>query len=137
MPYSDIFNGYQAKDLLELSMFVVTENGNKKTPVRYDYIISDLSPEPNDYIPFEFTDRTNGTITANATSPNTERVAIKIINGDLESYWHSSYPYIIGTKGSREIIVDMGENPTISGMYLVSSRNRGQFRPKYITVRSS
>ena len=142
MPYQDIFNGYQAKDILELSMVVITENGNKKVPVKYDYTISDLSPEPNDdilkeYIPFEFTNRSSWIITANSTAPNAERVASKMIDGNLESYWHSSYPYAIETKGSHEITIDMSEISSMSGVYLVSSRNGGQFRPKHIIVQSS
>lgn len=142
MPYSDIFNGYQSKDILELSMVVITENGNKKGPVKYDYTIDVLAPEPNndilrEYILFEFSDRSNWMISANSTSQNTERIASKMIDGDVESYWHSVWPYEISSKGSHELIINLNEVKSIEGLYIRSSRPGGQYRPKSIVVQSS
>ncbi|MDO5980235.1 discoidin domain-containing protein [Flavivirga spongiicola] len=140
MPYSDIFNGYQAKDLLELSMVVVTENGNKNIPVKYDYTIDVLSPEPNDdilkdYTPFVFSNRSSWTISANSTGPN--RAAIDMIDGQYSTYWHSSWQYVIGTNGNHQVNIDINTPKDINGIYLHSDRPGTQYRPKHIIVETS
>ena len=50
MPYNDVFNNYEAKDILELSVVVITENGYTKNVLKYNYTIGSLLPEPNDDI---------------------------------------------------------------------------------------
>lgn len=141
MSYSDIFNGYQAKDVFELSMDIITENGNRKTVVKYDYTIDVNSPEPNDDIlkdfsEFIFSDRSKWSITAN-TKANANQVSGNIIDGNLDSYWHSKWPYTISDDGDHKIEIDMGEQKEINGIYLLSERSGGQFRPKHIIVATS
>ncbi|MFC2110269.1 discoidin domain-containing protein, partial [Bacteroidota bacterium] len=141
MPYSDIFNGYQAKDILQLSMVTLDENGNRNTPVTYDYTIDVLSPEPNDdilkeYTSFVLSDRSNWTITSSSTSGG--NVAANAIDGDYATFWHSAWPYSIATSGSHEFTIDMGVSKQINGIYLFSERNPGnQFRPKTVRVEIS
>lgn len=140
MPYSDIFNGYKAKDVLTLSMNVITENGYIKTPISYDYTIGVLSPEPNDdilteHIPFVFSDRTKWTVSANSYAP--PLVSSNMIDGDYGTYWHSEWPYTISSKGNHEITINMGESKNIEGVYLYSTRIGTQYRPKQVSVKTS
>ncbi|MDY7396045.1 discoidin domain-containing protein [Aureibaculum sp. 2210JD6-5] len=140
MPYSDIFNGYQAKDHIELSLVIITENGERIMASRYDYTIDAGSQIPNDdilknYKAFVFSDRSNWSITANTSTAS--QTASNMLDGNLNTYWHSVWPYTIVEKGDHIITIDMGEEKTFKGLYFLSDRPGGQFRPKKLSIETS
>ena len=140
MPYTDIFNGFQAKDIFELSLVVVLDNGLKSILYKYDYTIDALSPEPNEdiekeYEAFVLSDRSEWVITANTNT--TSNPAAQMLDGNLDTYWHSIWPYVIADKGAHVITIDMSEAKTFEGVYLLSDRSGGQFRPKHVILETS
>lgn len=140
MPYTDIFNDYQAKDILELSLVVVLDNGLKSVLYKYDYTIDALSPEPNEdiekeYKAFVLSDRSGWGITANTNT--TSNPEAQMLDGNLDTYWHSIWPYVIADKGAHVITIDMSEAKTFEGVYLFSDRSGGQFRPKHVILETS
>ena len=141
MPYSAVFNGYKEKGTLELSMVAIVENGNRVKPVKYDYTTNTSTRVPNDdieraYAPFNFSERSGWTITANSTGPN--RGAEFMIDGKYGTFWHSAWKYALATSGDHVITIDMGETKEIKGMYLHSDRDHAvQYRPRHIVVETS
>ncbi|MET2984305.1 discoidin domain-containing protein [Aureibaculum conchae] len=140
MPYSDIFNGYKAKDLLQMTLVVITDDGIRKTLDKYDYTIRTNTLEPNDdilrdYTPFVFSDRSNWTVTTNSSSAGTS--ASLLLDGNIETYWHSIWPYAITEKGSHVVTVNMNKTDSIKGVYFKSDRQGKQYRPKEIIIDTS
>ncbi|WP_411030147.1 discoidin domain-containing protein [Spongiimicrobium sp. 3-5] len=144
MPYSDLFNDYkdENKSDIQLTINAIDENGNRTKVGGYVYTMDLAIQKPNDdvnkiYVPFTFTERSNWTVSANTTSPNAMREAATVIDGDLSTYWHSSYPYNISGSGPHQIDIDMKESRTFRGIYLYSDREGTNYRPKHITVQTS
>ncbi|WP_109098061.1 discoidin domain-containing protein [Aquimarina sp. AU58] len=142
MPYSDIFNGYQDnnKNKMALSVYVVTENGRKSTPLQYDYTTDVSKQTPNDDVNksdnvFSHTNRSAWTITANSKSGN--NIASRMIDGDKTTFWHSMWPYIISSKGNHVITANFNEWKYINGIYLLSDKKGRYFRPKSVKVETS
>ena len=140
MPYTDIFNDFQAKDIFELSLVVVLDNGLKSMLYKYDYTIDALSPEPNEdiekeYEAFVLSDRSEWGITANTNT--TSNPAAQMLDGNLDTYWHSEWPYTIVDNGAHTITINTGEEKTFKGLYFLSDRSEGQFRPKNLIIENS
>lgn len=142
MPYFNIFNDYQDqnKSRMDLSVFVVTENGNKKTPLKYDYTMDISTKIPNDDVnkknkDFNFTDRSSWDITTNSKSGNNN--AQQMIDGDESTFWQSLWPYNISARGNHEIITSFNSWKYINGIYLLSSKKGKYFRPKSIKIETS
>ena len=146
IPYGDLFNDFQTenKDKAEITINVITENGFRMKPFSHFYT-TDLATEiPNDdviieYEVFDFTDRSNWSITANSTTAsNEDSNASTMIDGDTSSYWQSHWPYKTADRGPHEIIINTGTTTTMKGMYFLSDRTGGQqFRPKHFIIQSS
>ncbi len=143
--YADLFNDYQSnnKDEVIIEINILTENGFRKKPFDHYYTTDTATQVPNDdilvdFVGFDYTDRSNWSITANSVTSNTERVASKMIDGNEESYWHSYWPYSLASQGPHEIEVNMNSTKTLNGIYIFSNRNhRDQYRPKKISVLTS
>lgn len=145
MPYAELFNNYkdENKSDMLLTLNAISENGTRKQIDNYNYSL-DLSTQiPNDDVNrtfeiFEFRDRSSWTITSNTVSPNPDRVVEKILDGDLNSYWRSKYPYSLRTDGPHQLDINMNEEKTFSGIYMNSNMNNGNYwRPKEVSVQVS
>lgn len=144
MPYEELFNSYkdEFKNDMLLSIKGLTAQGNRHELYKYNYTIDLSTKIPNDdvitsYIPFALSDRSNWTILTNTTSPNPDRIATAMLDGNLSSYWHSNYPYNIADSGPHEITIDMAESMTFKGVYLFSDRAGTNFRPKDVVIQIS
>ncbi len=144
MPYEELFNNYKddGKNEMLLSLKGLTIQGNKHELYKYNYSIDLTTKIPNNnvnktYEIFTFSDRSNWSIAANTTSPNSARNADTTLDGDLSSYWHSNYPYDISASGNHELTIDMASEIEFNGIYLHSDRGGTNFRPKHVIIQQS
>lgn len=147
-PYADYYNGFQTdtKSQSRFEINVVVNNSHRATILEHGFSISN-APEPddninisNESIDITLSDRSTWSITTNTTNQNNleTQAATKMLDGDYDTFWQSSFPYDFDTNGPHTIDVDFGTDMRFDGLYINSNRdNARQFYPKDISVQVS